>query len=505
MEKYVVFGAGQRGKNFVSRYRKQYLFLGFLDNNSNIHGASFNGLEVYHPNAFDYSTADKIIIASDYYPAIYEQLKHKLNISDQKIVLDLEFDLHNLSFVHRFKALMSPVFRQIEKYLAPALPMYRSIINKSGIFPEPLQLRPLNYLDNQTLVEILRPEQKETHVGPNWFEGTQFSEAIQIPKVAIYEFKNSWAFATGSHVISNDGDVIIELNPKDDGQGNYSNGILAVHGKKNALIRNKETVETIESGIFINCFAPKNYFHWVIELFPKLKYALECQSLSEIPILLPECSSDVDAFSSLLAQVIPPEREVVYLKESRAYHVAHLYQPSSPCGLIPNLDKGTYIPNFGYYRHEALNFIRNAALNVQKETPQKILPKRIFLARKGVLRRYNQDQIFALFEPLGFELVFPEALSFVEQVQLFNGAEIVVGPTGAAWVGLLYMKQNTKGLCWMATEYGDINCYSQLAYANAVDLDYIPYTTGAHNPKQLYYKSYHLDPAAIKKWIDVTL
>lgn len=80
-------------------------------------------------------------------------------------------------------------------------------------------------------------------------------------------------------------------------------------------------------------------------------------------------------------------------------------------------------------------------------TPKK--PERLVLIsrRHQKLRRLiNEDELYALLSPLGFELVAPERLSHAEQVELFAHARIVIGSSGAALTNLLFCQPGTTAI-----------------------------------------------------------
>ncbi len=66
--------------------------------------------------------------------------------------------------------------------------------------------------------------------------------------------------------------------------------------------------------------------------------------------------------------------------------------------------------------------------------------KRLFISRKKQRMRKltNEDKIFAMLEPMGFERIAPETLPFEEQIRAFASAEIIVGASGAALTNLLF-------------------------------------------------------------------
>jgi hypothetical protein len=147
-------------------------------------------------------------------------------------------------------------------------------------------------------------------------------------------------------------------------------------------------------------------------------------------------------------------------------------------------------------RPESIAFLRGIALHSIDTIEMEPSP-RIFLARKKILRSYNQEEVFAALEPLGFVCVYTEDLSFLEQVKLFNSADYIVGPSGAAWSNLAFASSDTKALCWMAEEYGEFAAFSTLAGIVGVDLNYHIYATGLKSIAALYSHNYELDPLII--------
>lgn len=71
-------------------------------------------------------------------------------------------------------------------------------------------------------------------------------------------------------------------------------------------------------------------------------------------------------------------------------------------------------------------------------------PKRIFISRSNASKRrlLNEDEIFDFLHSYGFEKNVLEKLSFIEQILLFKGAEVIVGPHGAGFTNLLFCQEN---------------------------------------------------------------
>ena len=75
---------------------------------------------------------------------------------------------------------------------------------------------------------------------------------------------------------------------------------------------------------------------------------------------------------------------------------------------------------------------------------------RIYLSRRKVSRRQltrviaNEVLVEKLFMQAGFTVIYPEELSFEEQVTLYANAEIVAGPSGSSLHNSLFMRTGAK-------------------------------------------------------------
>lgn len=67
-------------------------------------------------------------------------------------------------------------------------------------------------------------------------------------------------------------------------------------------------------------------------------------------------------------------------------------------------------------------------------------PRRLYLTRRDMQRRRvaNEDDVWRVLEPLGFEAIEPGTLTLDEQIALFAAAEIVVAPHGGALTNILF-------------------------------------------------------------------
>ncbi len=71
--------------------------------------------------------------------------------------------------------------------------------------------------------------------------------------------------------------------------------------------------------------------------------------------------------------------------------------------------------------------------------------KRIFISRgnAAIRRILNEDAIFEIIKPFGFEKVLMEKMSVIEQAQLAHEAEFIIGTHGAGMTNIVFARPNT--------------------------------------------------------------
>ena len=66
-----------------------------------------------------------------------------------------------------------------------------------------------------------------------------------------------------------------------------------------------------------------------------------------------------------------------------------------------------------------------------------------------------------------------EDYTFSEQVSIFREAEMIVGPSGAAWANLIYSTSGTKALSWLPETMRNFSVYSTIAQYVGVEMEFI--------------------------------
>lgn len=174
----------------------------------------------------------------------------------------------------------------------------------------------------------------------------------------------------------------------------------------------------------------QNYYHWMVEVLPKLAMLRE-KEISYDYLYIPTTHAFMRQTLSLLdidfGRIIEPHEDVFIEADE-------LIVPSAP-------SLSCYTPQW------IIDFLRNTFLPSAKQLSlEKDFAKRVFISRQKAYQRkiLNEDEVFALLEPLGFMRYHLEDLGVLEQVLLFHSAEVIIAPHGAGLANLVFAQPNTQ-------------------------------------------------------------
>ena len=211
------------------------------------------------------------------------------------------------------------------------------------------------------------------------------------------------------------------------------------------LPKQKNSSIKLDKAILINGRCSENYFHWMIEYLSRF-YAIKKQSLYDlknVPLLVPD-HMPTQHYEAL--RVIAPNHPIYFYNENQNIDVKKLYVLSIP---TLHYDDRT-IP---YWQGSSINldyltFLRENVLKSEAflEEETKTYPKKIFVARPSNNHRVivNQAEIEKFLLKNNFSIIYPENLSFVEQVRYFASADVIVGANGAALTNLIFVKTSAQ-------------------------------------------------------------
>jgi capsular polysaccharide biosynthesis protein len=187
-----------------------------------------------------------------------------------------------------------------------------------------------------------------------------------------------------------------------------------------------------------------NYHHWLFDALPRLA-ALELAGLASLPLIVPEHMSSFQR-DTLALLGYGPERW-------RAFTHGHV----RPTALVwPSPASHIGFPS-GY----AVDWLRSRIL--PKVEASAGARRRLYLSRSLAQTRRirNEDDVVEALSRFGFETVYPERLTFEQQVALFSSAEAVVAPHGAGMSNIVF-GERLAVLEFLQPQYLNL-CYYALA------------------------------------------
>lgn len=241
--------------------------------------------------------------------------------------------------------------------------------------------------------------------------------------------------------------------------------LKSISKNNEALILSSESNKVIKEGIFLVGFAAFNYYHLTFELLSKLKYIDSELKYVDIPILIDEIVFEVPQFKQLLLSMNKYNREIIYLKKGVKYKIEKLIYPSNNSWLPINVNKGIELENEDFrIAKPGMKYVRETIINSKNIAPRCEEDLKIFISRRSqyILRLINEEQIAEIFQQYGFKTIYPEEMTFDEQVDLFSKAKYVAGTTGAALTNILYCSKGAIFICIIPKEH-KFNLYSTIS------------------------------------------
>jgi len=281
------------------------------------------------------------------------------------------------------------------------------------------------------------------------------------------------------------------------------NKFVLAHNRKKVLL-NLKKLKIIENGIILNGSFPLNWFHWMIEILPKIEILYDdIIHKKDIKIYV---SSDVRKSENHIEvlRTIGIFDKVEFLDPSNNYLINNAILIDSPflgnpsSKYKPFVIENKYSPSY-YFDRRVINSFTERIKKINIITTNQ--KSRLFLGRQNENRKYNEKEVFGFFEKKGFSMIYCETISLKEQISIFSKAEMVVGPTGASWTNIIFCNKTCKALCWAPLlKPVQTTLCSILAELKNLNLKYLYFNTIYTDWVEFMKKgSYYLDNNIIKK------
>lgn len=220
--------------------------------------------------------------------------------------------------------------------------------------------------------------------------------------------------------------------------------VMAAFGAKQALIEVPEDSLTIEAGLSMFGLQSRNYGHWFCEFVPRML----AYNDSRCPDGIPLCIDD---------HMPATHEEVVRLLDTRDRPIIKL--PPKPVAFgqlglasVPAFFPFEMKPGRRVYDTiwpaDILVDLRKCVLDSARARGALSghTGRRLFISRKAFAQRQlvNEIEIAEALRPHGFEVITPETMTFLEQVEAFHSADIIVGSSSSALTNGLFCRSDCR-------------------------------------------------------------
>lgn len=215
------------------------------------------------------------------------------------------------------------------------------------------------------------------------------------------------------------------------------------------------STERVETAITIGGKASGEFFHWMIEILPRLTWLREAAWQDKLPILMRPVTKPFqsDTFAALGIRPTETKSDVIYLDKVGFPRHTISYRGS------------------GWISPEVIPLAHIFASKYLKAEPS-ATGRRIYVSRGDAPKRRiaNEGEVVAFLTKLNFEVVELSKLGLKEQATLFAEAGVVIGLHGAGLSSVIFSSPGTKVIELYPERFEAVSPYWNLASLG--DLDY---------------------------------
>ncbi len=171
-----------------------------------------------------------------------------------------------------------------------------------------------------------------------------------------------------------------------------------------------------------------NYYHWLIETVPKLRYAREYETKFDVDVtyLVP---SDAPSWLDQTLELLGVADSDIEHAIAPVYRAKHLLVPS-----FPDLKPRNY------------HWIRESVLaNVSPDKEDLGVGNNVYISRANAIERrvVNETELVKVLSEYGFESYQLEEHTVKENATLFSEAKIIVSPHGAGLTDIVFSEESS--------------------------------------------------------------
>ena len=170
----------------------------------------------------------------------------------------------------------------------------------------------------------------------------------------------------------------------------------------------------------------------MLEYLPRIYFLCSKREYKHIPIVINDNLHE-NIIESL--NLIVGDRLVYIIKDNSKLKVRKLYHVTDSAE-IPFMYRKGIVNTHSNFHRKCIMKMRSHLASQSRDSSN--FSKRIFVYRKsGGKLIQNFDEIYPILVSRGFEVIYPEDHTFVEQIEMFKNAQIVMGTSGSALTNII--------------------------------------------------------------------
>lgn len=276
------------------------------------------------------------------------------------------------------------------------------------------------FIENSIFVNEIIKNAKKTSIEPCQFGVAKIDNAVVSGEGIVWKKIRNEIYVVSETLISSSfsRNSIFPLM--------YRNDVLCV-----ILSKIREILPRQHMYAFLRQTYDGNYGHWIIDVLPKVAILAEHFDLRDLRFIISRLSGPMQKVYVDSLKAFGIESHQIVFVTRMPIQVETLLYPL-PISMHPWVKSPRIV--------KILEDLRDEILVKYYDYRS---PERIYISRKMASKRHllNECDLFPILEKYQIDIVYPEKLSFIEQVVLFSKAKIVIGNCGANLANVVFSPQ----------------------------------------------------------------
>ncbi|MGU3658751.1 glycosyltransferase family 61 protein [Methylobacterium fujisawaense] len=318
----------------------------------------------------------------------------------------------------------------------------------------------------------------------------RFKDCLTFPRSNLVLQGNRLIYDLAAHPLSGIADIKDGVNP--------DQIMTAVYGAGRALVEDLAETQSLDAGLILFGLQSRNYGHWLLEFVPRMLWFNDRACPSDFPICIddhmPETHRQiVELLDTRDRPILPLPARATRFRELGIAPVPTFFPFDSRPGQ-PVYDAIWPADVLGAMRRLVLEQLAVRGVDLRPTG------RRIFLSRRGFIQRQliNEANVIATLTREGFEVVYPEKLSFIEQVKLYHTSRIIVGSASSALTNCIFCNSECRVIA-LIHEYQAFNFrgYTSMIESSGAKLIFIRGKTISGDETHAFHANYEISPTLI--------